>query len=468
LHAATALAALPDKDRHRLYDLTEVQARDLFYDWQFWARREQLPPVTNPHDPSGTWRIWFYCGGRGSGKSRAHAEWVRAEVESGRRGHLALVGRTPADVRDVMIEGEAGLLAISRPDFRPVYEPTKRKLTWPNGAVALTYSGAAPDQLRGPSFDGGWVDELAAFKYPDDTWNNLLFGMRLGSNPQVVVSTTPRPIPIIKGLLKDPTCVVTRGSSNDNIGNLPEAYIEQVIRRYEGTRLGRQEIYAEILDDTPGALWTHDLLERTRTREHPELSRIVVGVDPAVSSGEGAAETGIIVAGALPAQHGRVAECYVLDDLTLRGTPHEWASAVVTAYRRYRCDRVVAESNQGGEMVEATIHAVDPTVPVLRVHASRGKYVRAEPVAALYEHGAAHHVGLFPELEDEMVTFVPGEASPDRLDALVWAITALVGNDIPSSSSYFPDPQELTRSSPWTSAFHGLTRTTPPHLATDY
>ena len=362
-----------------------------------------------------------------------------------------------------MIEGEAGILTCSRPDFRPIYEPTRRKLTWPNGAIALTYSAAAPDQLRGPSFDGAWADELAAWQFAQEAWDNLLFGMRLGPNPQVIATTTPRPIPLVKALLKDPTVAVTGGSSYENLQNLPEFYIEQVIRRFEGTRLGEQEIYAHLLGDTPGALWTRDLLERTRVKELPQLARIVVAVDPAASSSEGAAETGIIVAGAVPARPGRPAECYVLDNLSMRGTPAEWARAVCSAYRTFRCDRVVAEANQGGEMVSATIHAVDPKVPVT--------LVRAEPVAALYEQNLVHHVGMFPELEDQLVTFVPSEASPDRLlrdaaDALVWAITALVEGK--GASSRLPDPADLTRPNAWAIGNEGLGLAGAPHLYTDY
>ncbi len=390
-------------------------------------------------------------------------------MESGCRRRLALVGRTPADVRDVMIEGDAGLLAISRPDFRPVYEPSRRRLTWPNGAIATTFGASEPNMLRGPSFDGAWADEIASWRHRA-AFDNLMLGLRLGSNPQVVVSTTPRPIPLIKELLTDPTCVVTGGSSYDNLVNLPEAYIEQVLRRFEGTRLGRQEIHAEILGDTPGALWTHDLLERGRVSDLPPPVRIVVAVDPATSSSEGAAETGIIVAGAAAAQRGLPPECFVLDDLTRRGTPHEWASTVVQAYKTFHADRVVAEANQGGEMVAATIRAVDPKVPVLLVHASRGKYVRAEPVAALYEQNRVHHVGLFPELEDELVTWVPGDASPDRLDALVWAITALMeGKGL--ARGKMPSPDELRRESPYDALISGLDthgRDGAPHLSTDY
>lgn len=449
--AAVVLASLPPADRQRLYRLSETQAEALLYDWRFWARPEQLPPAHNPRHPSGTWRIFLYLAGRGAGKSRACAEWVRAEVESGRRRRLALVGRTPADVRDIMVEGEAGLLAISRPDFRPVYEPSRRRLTWPNGAIATTFGASEPNMLRGPSFDGAWADEIASWRHRA-AFDNLLFGLRLGPNPQVVASTTPRPIPLIKELLADPTCVVTGGSSYDNIANLPEAYIEQVIRRFEGTRLGRQEIYAELLEDIPGALWTRALLERGRVLEAPDLGRIVVAVDPAISSHEGAAETGIIVVGAARPQRDRQTEYYVLDDLSRRSSPHEWAQAVVAAYRKFQADRIVAEKNAGGEMVEATIRTVDGQVPITLIHASRGKYVRAEPVAALYEQGLAHHVGMFPELEDEMALFVPGQTQPgtnDRMDALVHGISALMDGTLHSGVAEWELNASLWRPNPW-------------------
>ncbi len=368
--------------------------------------------------------------------------------------------------------GQCGNSRLLATGLLPALQPTRRKLTWPNGAIALTYSSWQPDQLRGPAFDGAWCDELAAWKYPREAWDNLQFGLRLaptpGGIPQVVVSTTPRPIPLLKELIADRTTLVTGGTSYDNLANLPESYVERNIHRYEGTRLGRQEIHAELLLDTPGALWTIETLERTRVKDLPALARIVVAVDPAVSSAEGAAETGIIVAGAVPAQRGRPPECFVLDDLTLRGTPHDWASAAVAAYKTFRADRIVAEANQGGEMVAATIHAVDPKVPVLLVRAMRGKYVRAEPVAALYEQGLIHHVGMFPELEDSLVTWVPGEASPDRLDALVWAVTALVEGKGLGTRSHMPDPAGLARPSAWAVGNEGLSRAVAPHLATDY
>jgi Uncharacterized conserved protein len=360
--------------------------------------------------------------GRGFGKTRTGAEWVRAEIESGRRKRIALVGQSKADVRDTMVElGESALLNICPPWFKPVYEPSKRRLVWPNGAVAVIYSGDEPDQLRGPQHDGAWVDELAKFKYPEETWNNLEFGLRLGPDPRVVVTSTPRPIPIIKQLLADPATVDVQGSTYENLQNLPQTFIERMVRKYENTRLGRQELYGEILDDTPGALWRRDDIERLRVSKHPELVRVVVGVDPEASSDASAAETGIVAAGLGVDGHG-----YVLEDASLQASPAVWATAVVTAYYKFRADRVIGEVNNGGDMVGHTISTVDANVAFKAVYASRGKQTRAEPIAALYEQGRVHHVGMFAELEDQMCTWVPGMKSPDRMDALVWALTELM------------------------------------------
>lgn len=395
------------------------------YQWSFWARDNQLPP-------DGDWRVWLLLAGRGFGKSRTGAEWIRSQVETGRYHRLALVARTAADVRDVMIEGESGILRISPPWFRPKYEPSKRRLTWPNGAVATTYSADEPDNLRGPEHDGAWCDELAAWSYPD-AWDMLMFGLRLGADPRVVVTTTPRPTKLIRELVAAPTTHVTRGRTYDNASNLAPAFMEQIIAKFAGTRLGRQELDAEILDDTPGALWKRDQIEALRVVKHPDLSRIVVAVDPAVTSNEGSDETGIIGAGLGTDQHG-----YVLEDASLRGSPLAWATAAVTLYYKLQADRIVAEANQGGEMVEHTIHTVDPNVPVRLVHASRGKYIRAEPVAALYEQARAHHVGTFPAMEDQLCTWTQGDESPDRLDALVHGLTDLMIDVAPVPSVWSP------------------------------
>ena len=416
------------------------------YDWRYRARPEQLPPVES-------WRVWLLMAGRGFGKTRCGAEWVRAEVKAGRR-RIALVGPTAADARDVMVEGEAGILAISPDHERPLYEPSKRRLTWRNGAVATTFSADEPERLRGPQHDAAWCDELGAWRYPE-AWDMLMFGMRLGADPRTVVTTTPRPAKLIRDLVRDPTCVVTRGSSYENRANLAGAFLQQIIKKYEGTRLGRQELNAELLDDVPGALWSRALIEAARPPMGfvmPDLVRVVVAIDPAASSGEDADETGIIVAGKDKDSRG-----YVLADLSGHHTPIEWARIAVAAYKSHGADRIVAEVNNGGEMVEATLRVVDDNVAYTAVHATRGKVVRAEPVAALYEQGRIRHMGAFTALEDQMCEFTPdldrskpkrdptdpsslgmggARSSPDRADALVWAFTELLVEEIGSWGIY--------------------------------
>ena len=368
--------------------------------------------------PDGQWFGWLLRSGRGAGKTRTGAEWVINRAKDGPYYPIALVGQTKADVRDTMIEvGESSVLRISPPWFMPNYEPSKRRLTWPNGMIATAFSGDEPDQLRGPQHGSAWVDELAKFKYPDETWDNLEFGLRLGDNPQAVITTTPRPIPIIKQMLADDDVVDRVVSTYANIHNLAPSYIKRVIKRYEGTRLGRQELHGELLGDVPGALWTRDILEETRVTRHPEFVRVVVGVDPHASVGE----TGIVVAGLGADDHG-----YVLDDLSTGGSPDNWARQAVTGYHKHDADRIAAEANNGGDMVISTILTVDGSVSTKKLWASRGKYTRAEPVAALYEQGRVHHVGMFAALEDEYCTWVPGEDSPNRLDAAVWALTELM------------------------------------------
>ena len=410
---------LPEQEREKLLQsLTEEEANELLYDWKFWARPKQLPP-------GGDWYVWLILAGRGFGKTRTGAELVRLWQEQG-YNRFALIGQTPGEVRDVMIEGESGILAISTPWNMPVYEPSKRKLTWPNGAYALTFSGENPEQLRGPQHEKAWVDELAKLKYPQETWDNLEFGLRLGNNPQVAVTTTPKPIKLVRELLKDKQTHVTSGSSYENIGNLAPAFIQRIISKYEGTRLGRQELYAEVLEDVEGALWKSKQLEDLRVTEHPELKRIVVGVDPSVTNEEGSDETGIIVAGVDINGQG-----YVLDDASLKDSPDRWARAAVTAYNKNSADRIIGEANNGGDLIEIVIRTVDNKVSYKKVHASRGKLTRAEPIAALYEQGKVHHVGLFPNLEDEMCSWVPGMKSPNRIDALVWALTELMLDSAP-------------------------------------
>lgn len=401
-------------EQRQIYTLSLTDEEFQAVNWWYVARaRDKQCP------PEGEWFCWLLRSGRGFGKTRTGGEWVLDRIDRGSR-RIALVGQTVADVRDTMIETEdCSLLNISPPWFMPEYEPSKRRLTWPNGAVATTYSGDKPDQLRGPQHDTAWVDELAKFKYPQDTWDNLEFGLRIGEDARVCITTTPRPVPIIKGLLDDPMVVDIQGSTYENIDNLAPSYRQRILARYDGTYLGRQEIYGELLEDRPGALWDRKTLEENRVQQHPRLTRIVVGVDPT----GGVAETGIIVAGVGEDKHG-----YVLDDRSLEGKPNVWGSQAVSAYHRNAADRIVGEVNFGGEMVESTIRTADRNVSYKNVRASKGKTVRAEPVSALYEQGRVHHVGNFADLEDELCTWVQGEGmpSPNRLDALVWALTELM------------------------------------------
>lgn len=410
------LTKLPKDKRKEFYQsLDEETALRMLYTWRLWARPEQLPP-------KGEWTFWLYLAGRGSGKTRAAAEWIIEQVRQGFK-KLALLGATAADVRDVQVEGESGILVCSPPDFRPIYEPSKRRLTWPNGAVATLFSAEKPDRLRGPQFEKGWVDELAAHKYPE-AFDHFKFGLRLGTKPQAVISTTPKPIRAIKELTSDPDCVVTKGTTYNNRANLAPSFYRSIISKYEGTTIGRQEIYAEILDEIPGALWKRAAIDDQRKDKAPELTRIVVGVDPATTSSKDSDETGIIVAG-----RGADSEYYIMGDLSCRMSPAKWAERVVKAYYGYEADRVVAEVNNGGDLVETVIRTIDENVSYKKIHASRGKVTRAEPISSLYEQGKVHHVNKFDDLEDQMVNFLPegSSAADDRVDALVWAITELKG-----------------------------------------
>lgn len=419
-----------------LKGLSEPQAQSLANDWRFWGRPSQI-------EPAGKWLKWLILAGRGFGKTRAGSEWVRSQVcgntplGTGNASRFALIAETAADGRDVLVEGESGILAVHPKDFRPAYEPSKRRLTWPNGATATVFNATEPDQLRGPQFDAAWSDELAKWRYAQETWDMLQFGLRLGSRPRQMITTTPRPIPLIRELMKDPSCIVTRGATRENQNNLAQSFLDEIERRYAGTRLGRQELEAAILDDAPNALWQRENLDRHRRKEPPKLKRIVVAIDPAakenVSSEDGAA-TGIVAAGMGEDKRG-----YILEDATLRASPHAWARRAIAIYDRYEADCVVVETNQGGDMVKAVLHSIRPGLPVREVTASRGKWTRAEPVAALYEQGRVSHIGSFPELEDEMVLFEPngliGGASPDRVDALVWAMTELFPQMIKGESA---------------------------------
>lgn len=399
-----------------LTSLTDYELGLVSLKWECLARPSQLPP-------EGEWNGWLIIAGRGWGKTRVGAEYIRAAAESGRVTRIGLVGETSADGRNVMVEGESGILAVSDPRSTPLYESSKGLLTWPNGTIATLYDGCKPDQLRGPQHDLIWFDELAKYSHADDVFDMAMFGLRLGTRPRWIATTTPRPIPLIKQLLARKDVRLTRGKTDENLANIAASFRGNVIERYRGTRLGRQELDAEILEDMPGALWMRSMLDEMRVGAAPELTRIVVGVDPAASSGESANETGIVVIGLARNGH-----AYVLQDCSVQGSPDAWARRAVAAYRQWAADCLVAEANQGGEMVMHVIQSI-ADIPVKLVRATRGKYVRAEPVSALYEQGRVHHAGVFTELEDQMVAFTPDTSangtSPDRVDALVWAATEL-------------------------------------------
>jgi phage terminase large subunit-like protein len=396
----------------------------LLKDWEIWARKDQLPPEVG-------WRNWLILGGRGAGKTRAGAEWVRGVAlarrsfgESARQ--IALVGESIADVREVMIEGVSGLLAIHARRERPHWEPSRRRLEWPNGAVAYAFSADDPESLRGPQFDAAWCDELCKWRRAESAFDMLQFGLRLGSQPRAAITTTPRPIPLLKRLLADPGTKVSRAATKANAFQLAPQFLEQMLARYAGTRLGRQELDGELIEARADCLFPRERIERARVETHPPLARIVVAVDPPVSSREGADACGIVAAGC--DDEGKI---FVLADESEHGlSPLQWASRAISLYRRLQADRIVVEVNQGGEMARTVLHETDASVPVSEVRATRGKVLRAEPVAALYEQGRVSHVGCFPQLEDEMADFgadgLSNGRSPDRLDALVWAITSLV------------------------------------------
>lgn len=445
---AMRLAAMPAKEREVfLMSLSPKEAKALAYDWKFWARPAQKTP-------QGDWLTWLLMAGRGFGKTRVMSEWIREKIYGDSRSALssstgieriALVAETAADGRDVIVNGDSGILATSPPDFRPRYVKSDRKLIWPNGATALLFSSEEPDALRGPQFHAAAIDELAKYRYAQETWDQLQFGLRLGDHPQQLVATTPRPIPIIRKILSDEGkpggTVVTRGGTFDNVANLAPSFIRQMEDKYAGTRLGQQELYAQILDDVPNSLWNMRQFEirdvsnpkaagmsALEIAKLPYMRRVIVGVDPSGTSGTEDArdDVGIIVCGL-----GQDEVFYVLADATSSGGPAEWAAAVIAVYRRHQADVIVGEENFGGALVEYAIRTVDRRAPYKAVRASRGKHVRAEPIAMLYEQGRVRHAGSFPELEDQMCSMSRndgwmGRGSPDRLDAMVWAMTDLL------------------------------------------
>lgn len=427
--AEKVAALLPSARAEILDGFTEEQLAGLEWDWSFWGRPKQM-------EPKWRWRTWMILAGRGFGKTRSGAEWVRSIIcgatplGAGQCGRIALIGETTSDVRDVMIEGASGILSVHPPAFRPLYEPSKRRLTWPNGAVATCYNGTEPDQLRGPQFDAAWIDELAKLYYMQEVWDELQMGLRLGTWPRTLATTTPRPLTLIKKLMKNPTTHVTDGSSYENAANLAEGFLKSIREQYEGTRRGMQEIYAKILDDNPYALWKQDWIDKARVsaKETPELMKILVAVDPPVTSGEDADECGIVVGGRTERE-----EAFILEDASMKGlSPAEWAERAVSRFYKWRADAIVVEVNNGGDLVANTIRMVDANVPIRTVHASRGKIIRAQPVAALYEQGKVRHAGTFGELETQMSEFTTDFSrkamgySPDRVDALVWLLSELM------------------------------------------
>jgi len=414
--------------------------------WEAWARPEQQAPP-------GRWRTWFVLAGRGFGKSRTGAEWCRRKALEMPGSHGALIAATAADARDVMALAmtsawNGGLLDERDPGM-PIYEPSKRKLTWKNGSTATLYSAEKPDRLRGPQHHWGWGDEIAAWQYRD-AWDQFQFGLRLGDCAQACVTSTPRPIELIKQILKEATTVVSHGSTFDNHSNLDRYSLAELRRRYDGTRLGRQELYGHVLEDIEGALWSHDLIDLHRLRISPGgFRRIVVAIDPAGSAKKTADEAGIIVAGISDRGGRSERQGFLLEDLTGRYSPRDMIARAIAAYHHWGADRLVAEDNFGGQMIHDLVTLTDPTVAYRSVHASRGKIVRAEPVAALYEQGRIHHVGLFRELEDEMCSYAPllSTISPGRMDALVWAITDLMLGESPvetTNDGWKPPPRAFS------------------------
>ncbi|WP_114010185.1 DNA-packaging protein [Cohaesibacter intestini] len=408
-----------------LASLSIDELNALLSDWEIWARPDQLPP-------QGDWTTWLVMGGRGAGKTRTGAEWIkalalgRAPFASQPHGRIALVGETLGDAREVMVEGVSGLLAIHTRDERPTWHATRRRLEWPNGAIAQTFSAEDPESLRGPQFDAAWGDELAKWRQADATWDMLQFGLRLGERPRQIVTTTPRPTALLKRLLKDPRTVTSHAPTKANLANLAPGFLDTIVSRYQGSRLGRQELDGELIEERADALWQREQLDRLRVERPPDaLERVIVAIDPPATSTKQADACGIVAAGLDTAGH-----AYILKDASEgQLSPTAWANKAIGLYKRLQADCVLAEVNQGGEMVTTILANIDPSVPVRTVHASRGKYLRAEPVSALYEQGRVRHVGNLSELEDEMCDFgvngLSDGRSPDRLDAMVWAVTHL-------------------------------------------
>lgn len=437
----TSVMALPQEARAQFILSLPLEAKlQLVHSWEFWARENQrLPGNVNPRTEDGTWTTWYLNAGRGFGKTRTGAETTRKWTKHYK--YVNLIGATAADARDIMVEGESGIMAICPRHERPIYIPSKTQLVWPNGAKSLIFTADEPERLRGKQHMKVWADEVGSWRYRD-AWDQMVMGLRLGDNPQTVVTSTPRPTDLVKEILSDPTTLVTNGTTYDNQANLAASFFSRIIKKYEGTRLGRQELNAELLKDNPGALWNHERIDELRLSRGvvpASLSRIVVGVDPAVTSNEDSDETGIVVA----ARDMRDEPHFYIfsDDSMTMASPDQWAQRVVESYKSFGADRIIGEVNNGGDLVESVIRSKMPLVSYQAVRASRGKAVRAEPIAALYEQGRVHHVGTFAKLEDQMCDWDPAlsEKSPDRVDALVWALTAL------TDSSFSPDPITVPR-----------------------
>lgn len=430
--AAWLASATPEEVDEFLGSLSQNALLSLPWLFEFWALPHQLPP-------RGSWKTWVIMGGRGAGKTRAGSEWVRAQVEGagptdpGIAKRVALVGETVDQVREVMVMGESGIIACSPPDRRPEWQATRQQLVWPNGAVAQVFSAHDPERMRGPQFDAAWADELGKWKKGGEAWDQLQFALRLGKSPRCVVTTTPRNVQVLKAMLKNPSTVITHAPTEANRAYLAESFLAEVQARYGGTRLGRQELEGVLVEDEEGALWTPAMLERAHVAELPTFSRIVVAVDPPVTSTKQSDECGIVVVGADTRGDPKDWRAVVLEDASVKGaSPEGWARAALAAMDRHGADRLVAEVNQGGDLVERVVRMIDPQVPFRAVHATRSKMLRAEPVAALYEQGRVAHVRGLQALEEQMcqmaATGWKGKGSPDRLDALVWALTELMVN----------------------------------------
>jgi phage terminase large subunit-like protein len=421
------IALLPPEEQAKA--LAGLDPEALLWDWSAWGRPEQQAP-------QGDWNIWAYIAGRGAGKTRTAAEWVREEAKYTTTGQrrFALVARTAADVRDVIVEGESGIMNVTPPSERPLYEPSKRRLTWPNGNTATCFTADEPDSLRGPQFTHAWGDEIAAWRQTPDAagmtaFDNLRVGTRLGATPKIMVTTTPKRVPLLYKLIEESKTgrvVITRGSTLDNSGNLSGAYLDAITGVYAGTRLAQQEIYGEMLDSVEGALWTEELIEAGRQGAMPlGIPLRVIGVDPSVAENP-RDECGIVVCASTSDRDLYKRQAWVLEDASILGSPTVWAQKVVEMARKWGCP-VVAEVNQGGALVKNAIHTIDPNIVVLEVHSKYGKALRAEPVTLAYEQNRVHHVGYLGDLESQMYSWIPGEGkSPDRVDALVHALTALL------------------------------------------